>query len=229
MMLLAETNDAEPYLKSGEWCMQEKLNGERRLVEWDGESLCSYNRQGRIVDGAGCIGISLKTAFVIDGELVDDKFAAFDLLSWNGESCEELPQWARFARLLQCSPFPVVASTRMETMKRASLDIIRENKGEGVVFKRQEARYRDGRSPDCVKFKFWQSETFLVESVDVGKGSIGLSKGGVPCGRVAFSMFDGLPAIGTPVEVRFIAWTKNGKLAHPVCLGERKDIDPATV
>ncbi len=227
VMLLAETNDAEPYLNSAEWCMQEKLNGERCLLKWDGAKLSAFNRRG--LETAATLIIPKDTKrFLIDGELVGDKFTAFDLLSCDGSSIEEFPQWARFSRLMNFSLFPVVISTRLESTKRAALASIQENSGEGVVFKRQDAKYRDGRSPDCVKFKFWKSESFRVAGVSP-HGSIKLERDGKDCGSVRFDLFNGAPAIGSVVEVRFSSWTKNGKLAHPVCLGQRKDIDPLTV
>lgn len=228
LMLLSETSEAEPYLASAEWACQEKLDGERLIVEWDGSMTTFRNRRGATKDVTGVPRAYSCLPFVIDGELLDTGFVAFDLLSLNGDDMTSDPQWARFSRLQKHSPFRVVTSATGPTFKRALLEAIRLQGGEGVVFKRLSAKYQDGRSPDAVKCKFWMSETFVVGSW-TSNGSIGLLKNGEDCGKVRCDLFNGVPKLGSLVEVRFSSWTDNGKLRHPVVLGARADIDPVTV
>jgi hypothetical protein len=84
----------------------EKANGERCLLEFNGEQLVAYNRRGQRTGAppAGALPLaSLRVPFVLDGERVPatpvEQFVAFDLLEWNGEDLRERPYHARLSWL----------------------------------------------------------------------------------------------------------------------------------
>lgn len=224
VQLLHETTDPEPFIADPAFAAQQKLNGERRLIVKRGGEVCAYSRNGRARNIAATILDAARGVagdFIADGELVGETFTAFDVQQLDGADVCALPQWRRFAMLTEL-PFAVVRHAIGSDAKAALLRAVRDENGEGLVFKRLCAPYRDGRSVDCVKFKFWQSENFVITAVDP-RGSIHLQYQGRDCGKCPFDLFGGMPAIGSVAEIRFSAWTARGKLVHPKFLGFRHD------
>ena len=224
--LLAETTDATAFLSDDAWCAQEKLNGERMLVEKSGTTVCAFNRQGEskaLPETVQAVALTAETDFLLDGEFVGGQFVAFDALAINGAEITALPQSARFAALAEVSPFRLVRQALGEE-KAALVALVREEKGEGVVFKRRDAAYLDGRTDAGVKFKFWKSASFIVRDLDIAKGTIGTDMG-----RCAFPFAGAWPKVGDIVEIRFLLVTKTGKLSQPAFLGIRHDLTAADV
>lgn len=225
--LLSETSNAKAFLEDDAYCAQEKLNGERMLVEKDGAAVTAHNRQGEartLPDTVEAVALTSGTDFVLDGEWIAGEFVAFDVLSINGADVTALPQSARFAALTEVSPFRLVRQALAED-KAALLASVREQKGEGLVFKLRDAAYLNGRTEAGVKFKFWKSASFIVADLDIAKGTVGL--GGF--GRCSFPFAGAWPKVGDVVEVRYLLLTKNGKLSQPAFLGVRHDLTAADV
>jgi bifunctional non-homologous end joining protein LigD len=225
--LLSETSNATAFLADDAWCAQEKLNGERMLVQKSGTAVTAHNRQGEaraLPDTVEAVALTSGTDFVLDGEWIAGEFVAFDVISINGTDVSALPQAARFAALAEVSPFRLVRQALSED-KHALLASVREEKGEGLVFKLRDAAYFCGRTEVGVKFKFWKSASFLVKDLDIAKGTVGL--GGF--GRCSFPFAGAWPKVGDIVEVRYLLLTKNGKLSQPAFLGVRSDLTAADV
>lgn len=224
--LLSETSDASAFLSDDSFCAQEKLNGERMLVEKAGQSVRAFNRQGdakALPETVEAVALTSGADFLLDGEWIAGEFVAFDVLSINGADVTALPQSARFAALAEISPFRLVRQTLGED-KSDLLESVRAEKGEGMVFKLRDAAYLDGRTETGVKFKFWKSASFIVTDLDIAKGTIGTEMG-----RCAFPFAGVWPKVGDIVEIRYLLITKNGKLSQPAFLGVRSDLTTADV
>ena len=225
--LLSETSNAKAFLADDAYCAQEKLNGERMLVEKAGSAVTAHNRQGEaraLPDTVAAVALTSGLDFLLDGEWIADEFVAFDITSINGADVTALPQSARFAALAEVSPFRLVRQALAED-KAALLASVREQKGEGLVFKLRDAAYLDGRTEVGVKFKFWKSASFLVTDLDIAKGTVGLGF----FGRCSFPFAGAWPKVGDIVEIRYLLITTNGKLSQPAFLGVRSDLTAADV
>jgi ATP-dependent DNA ligase len=225
--LLSETSNATAFLADDAYCAQEKLNGERMLVEKDGAAVTAHNRQGEartLPDTVAAVALTSVADFLLDGEWIAGEFVAFDVISINGADVTALPQSARFAALAEVSPFRRVRQALSED-KHALLASVRAERGEGLVFKLRDAAYLDGRTEVGVKFKFWKSASFIVANLDIAKGTVGLG-----CfGRCSFPFAGAWPKVGDIVEIRYLLLTKNGKLSQPAFLGVRHDLTAADV
>lgn len=225
--LLSETSDASAFLSDDSFCAQEKLNGERMLVEKAGESVWAFNRQGdakALPETVEAVALTSGADFILDGEWIAGEFVAFDVLSINGADVTALPQASRFAALAEVSPFRLVRQALGED-KADLLESVRAEKGEGLVFKLRDAAYLDGRTDAGVKFKFWKSASFIATDLDIAKGTVGLGS----FGRCAFPFAGVWPKVGEIVEVRYLLITKAGKLSQPAFLGVRRDLTAVDV
>jgi bifunctional non-homologous end joining protein LigD len=225
--LLSEISNAKAFLGDDAWCAQEKLNGERMLVEKVDTAVTAHNRQGEprtLPDTVAAVALTSGLDFLLDGEWIADEFVAFDIISINGADVTALPQSARFAALAEVSPFRLVRQALSED-KHALLASVRAEKGEGLVFKLRDAAYLNGRTEVGVKFKFWKSASFLVTDLEIANGTVGLG-----CfGRCSFPFAGAWPKVGDIVEIRYLLLTKNGKLSQPAFLGVRSDLTAADV
>jgi ATP-dependent DNA ligase len=225
--LLSETSNAKAFLADDAYCAQEKLNGERMLVEKAGAVVTAHSRQGEpraLPATVAAVALTSGLDFALDGEWIAGEFLAFDILSINGADVTALPQSARFAALTEVSPFRLVRQAIAED-KAALLASVRAEKGEGIVFKMRDAAYLDGRTEVGVKFKFWKSASFLVTDLDIAKGTVELGS----FGRCSFPFAGIWPKAGDVVEVRYLLLTENGKLSQPAFLGVRGDLTAADV
>ena len=213
--LLEETNSPLEFIAGDEWVAQEKLNGERMVVMVKDGQVSAYNRQGEpkeLPAVVEAVALTSPVEFVIDGEWVNGGFVALDLTS--------LPQVSRFAALRTISPFVTVRQATTQAEKVEMLETIRVEKGEGVVFKSLLGTYLSGRSAAGVKFKFWKSGSFMVEAINIAKGTASLGQ----FGNCAFPFAGTWPKVGEIIEVRYLLITKHGKLSQPTFLGVRNDL-----
>lgn len=227
--LLTETNNPEPFLSDPEYCVEEKLNGKRMLLEKRGNVVRAFNRKGEeIVAPLAVVQKAMGScgSWVIDGELIGEKFVSFDILSINQESVTHLPNYSRRLKLQNYSPFHYVRRQHGPKRKRALFEDTQKYGGEGVVFKRMEDAYPESRSYG-VKYKFYRTETFIVADRCLQRCSIGLQRDGMERGRVAFNFNDQWPKVGELVEVRFDEISRHGKLMRPILLGIRDDVTAA--
>lgn len=206
------------------WCAQEKLDGEKVIIESTNGDLTSYYRSGKLAK------LSAKTralmpvsgSFVIEGEqgnrvTGDTGFVAFDILKNGREDVCCLPYEERLP-LLKALGVPVIQTVYGENAKRRLHVSVYGEGGEGLVFKRLDARYYRGSTVAQVKLKNWKSDTFRVMGVD-GRGLELATMCGAPVGRSP-----GFALPGQLVEVQFREVTSGGKLRHPVLLRVRDDI-----
>jgi bifunctional non-homologous end joining protein LigD len=234
---------ADELIEDDAWVAQQKFDGERRMVLIAGGPAVGINRQGMSValpqplaESVEALGVDL----LIDGEIVDNKLHAFDLLELAGEDlrgqCWEDRYLALDRLLSTLAPtardsiaLGYVATSSNE--KRRLHDRIREADLEGVVFKRAAAPFTPGRPAsggDQLKLKFWESATLQVHSHSAGKRSVQVRgfDGEIPVelGSVTIPTNREVPPVGALVEVRYLyAYPGGGDLFQANYLGLRPD------
>ena len=236
VMLLnpVEESDLEPLLSSPDWLMQEKLDGRRLLVRKAGTLIQGANRRGLIIPLSEPLQLALGTLpgdFVLDGESIGDTFYPFDLLERDGQNLHSLGYATRHARMLALlarPPFPTVRPVPIITHdKKGTLETLRREFAEGVVFKRADAPYRAGRPArggDALKFKFYKTLSAVVSSCNA-KRSVNLQlEGNIPLGSVTVGPNFDIPKPGAVVEVRYLYAFPGGALCQPLFLGVRDDV-----
>jgi bifunctional non-homologous end joining protein LigD len=141
------------YLRNPDWLMQEKMDGVRLIVVRRGNSVTAGNRNGLTVAVSAAIVeavLALDHDCVLDGEAIGDVYWPFDLLSLDGNDITHRSLTYRLQLLTAILRARPVESHRprrtafSERDKRALLNTIRAERGEGVVFKNAHARYNTG-------------------------------------------------------------------------------------
>ena len=132
------------------------------LAALDGDSALI---DGEIVAGAGLSGFStLQKAIKAGGPFT---YYAFDLLERDGTDLTSEPLTDRRAALEEIfKPVPplgpVQLSPVIEQNAAEALEAICEARGEGLIAKRKDARYRAGRGRDWIKVKCTRRDEFVV-------------------------------------------------------------------
>jgi bifunctional non-homologous end joining protein LigD len=240
--LLNAVDDAEVsrLIKDPAWCMQEKKDGRRILLQKQKGEAHGINRRGLLVGlpsglvfQAGMMGAD----FILDGEIVGLVLFAFDLLRLGGESLLQHPYRTRLDRLeklltdRRLSQIVRVDTAFTVTQKSILLDRLKEERKEGVVFKRLDAPYTPGRpnsGGSQLKHKFCATLSAVVAKLNPQRSvEIRLlnGQGWVPAGNVTIPPNHAAPKVGAVVEVRYLyALRESGCLYQPVYLGPRQDV-----
>ena len=230
-------------LNDNDWVMQPKHDGERVLViiQADGDIMGS-NRLGFVralpqVLLEAMRAASLPADSVYDGELIGETYYMFDLVRLRGEDCkpwgfgrrrQSLEQRQLFSR----DPFNKLlraVDTYTGSEKRARFEQLRKDGAEGVIFRDLHGTYSVGRAENCVKFKFTESATLLVDGHEPGKrsvflGSFDQSGKRITMGKVTIPPNFDIPEVNTIVEVGYLyAYPGTHALAQPVYKGTRTD------
>jgi len=250
VMLLNSINEAEFFAllspaQRPPWLLQEKKDGERRLIVIRNGDVAGTNRKGEFVPLAQSIARLahfLGDDTVIDGEQVGDAFFAFDAQRINGEDLTHLGFEDRFlalAALCEASlpnPHP---SFQVLPVSDAAPDImtlvpgLRDAGSEGFVLKKRDSAYTDGRPStggNALKFKFYNTATVeivghnAVHSVRMGLYDNGLL---IERGSVTIPQGTALPEIGTFAEVRYRYANRGGSIYEPSWIAARTDVGRA--
>ena len=224
------------YFDDAGWGLQEKADGENRILLIEGETVRGTNRRGLFVDipqaWTGATGAASAGRTVIAGEHVGDAFKAFDLLELDGQDLRGAPFIERFGHLQKAAgrlPWMLVLDleTTAEGKRRRAAQLLAAH-GEGYVLKALAAPFAAGRSTTSLKFKFNQSATCEVIRVNAQRSvAVGLrDEAGamVDMGNVTVPPNEALPAAGTLVEVRYLYRYAGGKFEQPVYKGQRPDM-----
>lgn len=227
--------------KNPAWGMQEKMNGERRIVRSDGAGKVEFiNRKGFVIPGSSAIASAVAKIgepLLLDGEQIGDTLFAFGLLEYKNKDMKRTPYAKVFGTLsealkgrtgpgLQLVP---LATTTKE--KLALFGKVKKEKGEGVVVKKLDSVYREDRPStggDHLKFKFWESASCIVIDInDKRSVQIGVLDGSgdiVNVGNVTIPQNKEIPKKGDIIEVRYLYAYENGCLFQPNFEGKRSDI-----
>ncbi len=236
--------EATALLEDPSWCMQPKLDGERRAVIV-GDDVEGVNRKGLIVDLplsiAQAIRQCLPKGTVIDGEQIGDTLHVFDLLRYEGKDLSQMPYFSRHTALSVAipgaisarDPLRLVSLYRTTQEKVAAFERLEQTGAEGVVFKRLQAPHtpdRPASGGDQRKFKFVETATVKVLGMNEGVRSARLAlldEAGqwVPVGNVTIPPGAALPGPGDLIEVRYLYAYPGGSLYQPVYDRARTDLD----
>jgi bifunctional non-homologous end joining protein LigD len=222
------------------WCLQEKKDGKRMLLQKEGTTIHGINRKGLLVGLPSSLVASaqqIEGDFLIDGECVGEVLFAFDLLKRDGEDVSRDPYHSRLnglTDLLDHSDHPQIEliETAYEAGEKLKfLQTFQKDKREGVVFKRLNAPYIAGRPSSGgsqLKHKFYATLSAVVSKINAQRSvEIRLlnGEGWVSAGNVTIPPNHPVPKVGWVVEVRYLyALRESGSLYQPVFLGSRKDV-----
>lgn len=233
--------DAARLVDDPRWVMQEKFDGRRLLLRKVGDAVEGINKLGLVVSVADAIEAAARLIpgdVMLDGEAVGDHFHIFDLLSRAGTDLRERTYDDRFRALGVVigdtgTALSVVESWADSTAKARQLDEMRARNAEGVVFKRLDAPYTQGRPSSGGtqrKLKFVATVSAVVTAINQQRSvRVSLLDGSawVDVGAVTVPANQGVPQIGEVVEVRYLyATVDGGALYQPVLLGVRTDVEP---
>lgn len=238
-----------PYVVNDDWVMEQKLDGHRVMLAGPGTAeMRAIGRNGRYTYRLPTrvrnwrepldAGATFLDGLVLDGELVGDRYWAFDLLLADGRGWNEAPIEGRrlmLERLKQAmpnAPFEVVPQARTANEKEGLLLRAAQEGLEGVVFKHRSSRYRFGlRSPEWLKAKFVATADLVVVGVrDDGKESVAVgitTDGGATFTAIGRCSLLGKPPVkvGDVVEVRYlyVPDRNNPRLVQPMLVRVRDD------
>ncbi len=237
-----EEEEVNRLLQDPHWCMQEKKDGKRMLLRKQEGQVTAINRKALTIGLPASIVNSARDipqTFILDGECVGEVYYAFDLLALDEDALLTRPYQERLAALTElledCNhPHIELIETAFETEeKRQFLQTFRQDKKEGVVFKRLDAPYTPGRPSSGgsqLKHKFYATLSALVMNVN-GQRSVAVGlwtgKDWQRAGNVTIPANQEIPKIGAILELRYLyAYRESGCLYQPICLGQRQDLTP---
>jgi bifunctional non-homologous end joining protein LigD len=237
-----DADEAVKLLADDSWCLQEKIDGRRVLIDKAGDRIVAINRKGLaislptpiIVEAAGIPG-----DFTLDGECVGDNYHAFDLLEREGEDYRPLSLKRRLVELhsllatAQCPHLELVPTAYEMVAKQRLYDEFKTTNKEGAVFKCLDAPYTAGRPNSggpALKHKFTATLSAVVSLVNPQRSVefrlLG-KDGWQVAGNVTIPANHQVPKPGEVIEVRYLyAFAESGVLFQPVYLGPRSDLEP---
>jgi bifunctional non-homologous end joining protein LigD len=219
------------------------MDGEHGIIKKEGSKIVAANKQGlekslpRSVEEAIQ---SLSYDVTLDGELIGGRFYVFDILQDQDTDCRSFTYKTRYERLRKIFPdyqlgslhlVPAVWST---SAKSAMFTKLKAEDREGIVFKRMDTPWSEGRPEvggNMIKCKFWASLSAIVSEEETGKSSFVSyvldAKTGerVDLGRCS-ALGKVMPKAGDVVELKYLYCHKGGKLIQQSLLGIRDDVSP---
>lgn len=224
------------------WCLQEKKDGKRTLVQKQGAAIHGINRKGLLVGLPSPVvhqvGM-LEEDVILDGESVGDFIFVFDILQQGDEDLRHRPYSARRARLAKLlepeylTHLELVESVTTPAKKAILFKRLQHERKEGVVLKRLDAPYTPGRPASGgtqLKYKFCATLSAVVAKINPQRSvEIRLlnGQGWVSAGNVPIPANQSVPKVGAVVEIRYLyAMPGSGCLYQPVFLGMRTDVEP---
>jgi bifunctional non-homologous end joining protein LigD len=228
-------SDIERYIASDQYLAQEKYDGERRPAAHR-EDVIGSNKNGfqTALPAEVIASLSLLPKCTeIDSEHIGDTLYVFDVMKIAGECQRDLACLERKRRLDVLlnqigNPSNLVSvETYVGTeAKRALYARLRAQRKEGIVFKRVDAAYSEGKNDAQLKIKFIESATLQVKSIHPTKRSItvqGFDNRGIATqlGSVTIPANYDIPPPDALVEVEYLYVVNS--LVQPVYRGIRTD------
>lgn len=247
--LLNEISREEAMDLGDEWLMQEKHDGERRILIGDAGGVRFANRKG-LETGVqapvaeaftrlhGAIGGDL----VLDGEDMGDHVVIFDVMRHfmirEGTMRERAAILGHvektIANMGDGAVLRVDIPSSARDFLRDALPRLEKGGAEGFVAIHAESRYTAGRPASggtSLKVKFWDDITCRVSAGRDGKRSVGielLDGDGAwqPVGNVTIPANAAVPEPGQMIDVKYLYAHRGGSLFQPAFRGLREDVDP---
>jgi bifunctional non-homologous end joining protein LigD len=247
--LLNEISPEDARNLGPDWLVQEKHDGERRGMIFDGEKAVfanrkglevgvqtpvqeAFNRLGEIVGqieldaedmGGHVVIFDVKTHFTIGADAPFRERAA--ALAHVGKTIDE----AGLGAILRVD-IPVPADRFFAECEEG----LRKGQAEGFVLRHEASVYSPGRPASggqALKVKYWDDVTCRVGVSREGKRSVGVElldgSDWRQVGNVTIPANAKIPEIGTLIDVRYLYATPTPSLFQPGYLRPRPDVDPA--
>lgn len=228
--------DAGRYVIDPTYAMERKRDGKHLLIvrTLDGGSNV-FNKHGEPTSAPDKLIRSIPPGVTLDGELEGSHwFRVFDILSLPGLALYTHPYSERAmlrAQLIKLISFHGAPLTSVETYygeaKETMLMNAVEQRWEGVVFKKLDAAYCEGRAGQHVALKFVKTCTVRVRAVEPTRAKIEMYFADWPGWR---DVCDGVSLLGKPpvkvgdyLEVEYLYASHHDRLVQPVMKGIRDD------
>lgn len=247
--LMPEHTEAKIYLNNPAWVVEQKLDGERLIIEVNNREANGFNRKGEYTKVPDNIAANFdRKAFdgtwMFDGELLGGKYFIFDCIAAADPKTTftiypELKHQARFDFLKtmmdRWTPTNIELIPHAEgTLKQPFYDACFNNHAEGVVFKLNLGHYRPGkRTIEMLKCKFTTTAEVVVTELHRDGSELGVSTGiyhgtqmvdaggcKIPKEALEFLKEDDV------IEVRYLYASPDHKLVQPIWLRPRFDKSP---
>lgn len=244
-----DEKNAELIIENPDWYAQPKLDGVRFLLKKNGNHIVGYNRKGIQIAVPIEIHESVKasnayyeggcTNFLIDGELIGNKYYVFDVLEHDNKDVKNVALENRLQVLndlleeIEGDHIIIVNTAKSKSEKVKLYNDLASNNKEGIVFKYRFAQYTPGRPSNAyygkyLKCKFYSTCSCMVSEINA-KRSVGLTvfdkNVTIKIGNCTIPVSHNIPELGDIVEIRYLYAYKNGSLYQPVYLGVRNDLD----
>lgn len=238
---VAKKETVVDIIRSPEYCIQEKYNGHRRPIFMDktiSPEITGTNRRGIVASLPENVVKAFRKGetFLLDGELMNDEYVAYDILKLGDKDLRDLPYVKRLAILWSFSDTMIepdmgvrIAVTALSIPDKSQLiaDINRRN-GEGIVIKNLNASYQTLRDDAMIKHKFWNSLSAVVTGQRDGKRSVSIAlyDGGKyhDIGHLTIPNNHDIPPPGSVVEVIYQHAVPDGGLISPRLERIRDDV-----
>lgn len=239
--LPTEIRDFEKYVNDDNWGMSQKIDGERLLLEVSPQGITGFNRSG----GPKAVPKTLTEAVkpfqrsarlpshvtYIDGEWLDGKYYMFDFEALTqpiGKLKNRLRAMQRLHSNLSSRDrhdvlqvVPLLLDGKIE-----ALEEMRANNLEGVIFKKLDSFYEEGRTKNFLKYKF----TKEIDAIVLARGeekhnlTLGMHDGGDWTVNVSALTADGpTVTVGDVVTITILYVSESGKLVQPTSPRLRHD------
>lgn len=230
-------------LKDDDFGFETKIDGERLIVMSRDAKVVTSNKLGKInsvqQDIIDELLLLRSDDFVIDGEWLDGKFYAFDIMRINGRCIKDMP--AKDRHVILCELVKATTMPHLHTVplaigyeaKKALLDHVLANMGEGIVAKLLSAPYVEGKAApkEATQFKWVvvENASFFITSLHKTKRSASIALLGSPgadheVGNVTIPVNVGIPEVGDIIDVRYRHLFLGGCLCQPVYVKARTDV-----
>lgn len=212
------------------WIMQEKYDGERRMILVEKGVAQGISRRGMVVPLPESVAKKAEECgdMLLDGEIIGTEYFLFDILSLKGKDLKNETYEERYKKLLTVPHFTKAGWAVTREEKEALEKDVRSKNGEGLVGKDRYSLYVAGRPNSGgpqLKNKFTESATLKVGEQTKGKRSVALhDNNGVFLGKVTVPENHPLPEKDSLVEVGYLyRMPQGGALFQPVYKGLRED------
>jgi len=231
-----EEFNVDLYLQDDRYCMQEKNDGRRKLLQYGGSTVIGVNKKGFETPVTIEMQTDLKRisgACLLDGEDMGDHIRLFDMITFPNSRYRDRYNMMKGIVPANLATLKIVETGWTTTEKVIMFNRLKLNDAEGVVFKLVDAPYEPGRPSSGgpqLKCKFYESASCIVLSQSKVKSSIAvgvLDDDGnmVEVGNVTVYPNQVTPIVDAIVEVKYLYYYPNGSLYQPVLLDIRDDID----
>lgn len=243
--LMPEHTTASVYLNNPAWTLEQKLDGQRLLIEVEDREAKGYNRKGDPVKIPDNIAANFdQKAFagkwVFDGEILGTTYFVFDCIEAVDLITPDSPHRERFDFLKDLverwNPTNIALIPHAEGPAKAGFfAACQVNQVEGVVFKMKIGKYRPGkRTIENLKCKFTTTADVIVTELNRDGSKQGVSTAIIHNGNKVDAGGCKIPkdAIGLVkendvIEVKYLYASNDHKLVQPIWVCLRTDKHPA--